>query len=217
MGMKMIKMPIDLRDQRGQLLLEMLLLIGVIVMVGGLVSQITYASLTANKSSSLKSAAEGLADEEFAGVTAATYAKWHNLYNLTKSSSSHYYVSQVAGAWQINSGDETLSLNGTTFTRYFYISNVCRDDATKAIVATSGVPPCTAGNSDDPSTQKVTVHVGWDGGTISKSEHLTRWRNLLCQQSSWSATSSATSTCAGTDYGSSTNIEASSSIILQSN
>jgi len=213
----MNKITAGLRDQQGQLLLEMLLLIGVIVMVGGLVSQITYASLTANKSSSLTSVAEGLADEEFAGVTAATYAKWHDLYNLTKSSSSHYNVSQVAGAWQINSGDETLSLNGTMFTRYFYISNVCRDDATKAIVATSGVPPCTAGNSDDPSTQKVTVYVTWNGGSVSKSEYLTRWRNLLCQQSSWSATSSATSTCSGTDYGSGSNVEASSSIILQSN
>lgn len=213
----MNKITADLRDQQGQLLLEMLLLIGVIVMVGGLVSQITYASLTANKSSSLTSVAEGLADEEFAGVTAATYAKWHDLYKLTKSSSSHYNVSQVAGAWQISSGDETLSLNGTMFTRYFYISNVCRDDATKAIVATSGVPPCTAGNSDDPSTQKVTVYVTWNGGSVLKSEYLTRWRNLLCQQSSWSATSSATSTCAGTDYGSGSNVEASSSIILQSN
>ncbi|NTW22632.1 hypothetical protein HGA34_03805 [Candidatus Falkowbacteria bacterium] len=211
------KTKLDWRNQGGQLLLEMLLLIGVIVMVGGLVSQITYASLRANKSASFSSITEGLIDEEFAGVTAATYAKWHDLYNLTKSTSSHYHISQSAGAWQIGSGDEVLTIDGVEFTRHFDVSNVCRDDATKAIVATDGVPPCTAGNSDDPSTQKVTAYVSWNGGSASKSEYLTRWRNLLCQQSSWSATSSATSTCSGTSYGSGANIEASSSIILQAN
>lgn len=206
-----------IRNQQGQLLLEMLLLIGVIVMVGGLVSQITYASLQANKSASFSNVTEGLVNETLAGVTAAAYTEWHDVYGLEKTASDHYQANQVAGAWQISPGDETISLNGTAFTRYFTVSDVCRDDATKEVVTADGVPPCTAGNSDDPSIQKVTVQIVWNSGAISRSTYLTRWRNLLCQQTNWSATSTATSTCSGSSYGSGTNVEASSSIILDFN
>jgi hypothetical protein len=135
-----------LKNNQGQLLLEILIAVGVAATVESTI-------------------AENLAQEEFKAVGAIAFSKWQNLYNLTKASSSHYFATSTTGDWATSTGDEVIILNGLSFTRYFTIANVCRDDVSRAIITTVGVPPCVAGNSDDPSTQKITVTVSWSGGT----------------------------------------------------
>jgi len=196
-----------LKNNQGQLLLEILIAVGVAAVVLSVVSQLVLVSLNSNKATVESTVAENLAQEEFKAVEAIAFSKWQNLYNLTKATTSHYFATSTAGVWATSTGDEIVSLNGLSFTRYFTSANVCRDDATRAIITTAGVPPCTAGNSDDPSTQKITVTVSWSGGTITRSDQLTRWRNQICTQTSWNSTGSGTTTCPATFYESKTNID----------
>lgn len=189
-----------IRDNRGELLLEALIIIGVIAIVGAISSQVIIVSLDANRRSADRATVEGLIEEEFGAVEAAAFEKWQNLYDLNKLS-AHYYAIKQSGAWTITGGDEALSVNGIDYSRYFTVSDVCRDNTTRAIITTAGVPPCTAGNSDDPSTQQVTVSVGSAAlATTTRSTYLSRWRNQICAQTSWSGTGSGTTTCPATTY-----------------
>lgn len=189
-----------IKDNRGQLLLEILIAVGVAAVVLSVVSQLVLVSLNSNKATVESTIAENLAQEEFKAVGAIAFSKWQNLYNLTKATSSHYFATSTAGDWATSTGDEAINLNSLNFTRYFTVANVCRDDVSKSIITAAGVPPCTAGNSDDPSTQKITVTVSWPGGTITRSDHLTRWRNQTCVQTSWITSGSGTTTCPATYY-----------------
>lgn len=198
----------SIKDDRGQLLLEILIAVGVAAVVLSVVSQLVLVSLNSNKATVESTIAENLVQEEFKAVGAIAFSKWQNIYNLTKATTSHYFATSTGGVWATSTGDEIISLNGLSFTRYFTIANVCRDDVSRAIITTDGVPPCTAGNSDDPSTQKITVTVSWAGGAITRSDHLTRWRNRTCVQTSWvSGGSTGTTTCPATAYDTQTDID----------
>ena len=209
-----------INNTQGQLLLEILIAVGVAAVVLSVVSQLVLVSLNSNKATVESTIAENLAQEEFKAVGAIAFSKWQNLYDLAKATSSHYFATSTTGDWATSTGEEVVSLNGLSFTRYFTVSNVCRDDLTRAIITTVGVPPCTAGNSDDPSTQKITVKVSWSGGAVERSDYLTRWRNQTCVQTSWnSGGSTGTTTCPASVYDTQTDIDTSvpGSIMLLAN
>jgi len=199
----------------GSLLLELLIVIGVIAIVIPLVAQIVISSLNMNKWTVTNKTALDLVDEEFKAIDGVSFTKWQNIYSQIKLNSSHYYMVKSGGAWSISLGDESLTVNGLGYTRYFTISNVCRDDTSNTIITASGTPPCTTGNSDDPSTQKITVTVSWQNGTISKDYYLTRWRNQICNQTSWSGVGSGPVSCSSSVYESATNIDVSSTTSLK--
>lgn len=194
-------------DKRGQLLLEILVATAVVAVIGSLVSQMVIVGAYTNKWSSEHNAALGLIETVFEAADSVAFARWQNIYNLNKTSSDHYYPLKQSGAWAVAAGEETVSLNGINYSRYFTVENVCRDNTSRAIITTSGVPPCTAGNSDDPSTQKITAYASWPNGSLSRSFYLTRWRNKICSQTAWSTTGSGTTTCPATYYENATSID----------
>jgi type II secretory pathway pseudopilin PulG len=210
---------LKLKKMSGALLLELLIVIGLFAILVPLVAEIIVSSLSANRVAIENMAAVSLIDETIEAAESVSFANWQDIYNLTKSS-AHYYPAKVAGAWTVASGDEVLNVNGQNYTRYFTINNVCRDNTTRNIITTSGVPPCTTGNSDDPSTQELAILVSWNGRTVSKTAYLTRWRNKICNQTDWTGTGSGTSTCPSTLYESATSIDISSvpgSLKIQAN
>jgi hypothetical protein len=196
-------------DERGQLLLEILISVGIAAIVLALISQLAFASLRATKAAAESGVASGLIEGEFDAIEAVAFEKWQKIYDLNKSTSDHYYATTTAGAWTVSAGDESLIINDLTFVRFFTISNVCRDNTTKAIIITAGVPPCTAGNSDDPSVQKITVNLSWSGGSLSRAKYLTRWRNKTCSQTSWTGTGAGPANCPSTLYESPTSVDTS--------
>lgn len=199
-----------LKNRQGQLLLEILIAVGVAAVVLSVVSQLVLTGLKSNKAAVDNTIAENLLEEEFKAVEAIAFSKWQNIYDLTKATSSHYFATSTAGVWATSTGDELVPLGGLDLTRYFTVDNVCRDDVSRAIITNAGVPPCTAGNSDDPSTQKITVTVSWAGGSLTRSDHLTRWRNQTCVQTSWnSGGSTGTTTCPANVYDTQTDIDTS--------
>lgn len=63
------------------------------------------------------------------------------------------------------------------YTRYFYIDNVSRDISENIV---------TSGGEDDPSTQKLTIGVDWEGGrSMSLVEYMTRNNPQNYMQTDW--------------------------------
>ncbi|GEM_PF-1962257 len=202
--------------RRGQLLLELLVTISVVAIIAAIVAQVVYTSLKSNQSASEKNVALGLAEETFDSVRSASTENWLNLYNLSHGTgTTTYYPLQSSGKWTINNtGTQSTAINNDTYTSSFYVQNVCRSTSSKSIsgITDSGgaaTSTCaTSGGTADPSTQSVTASVTWStGGPITYSDYITRWRNIVCVQSSWagSATSSV-ATCPTTNFSSTSNI-----------
>lgn len=189
--------------ERGQLLLEVLIVTTLAAAVILLGSQITNIALKGTRGSGEQERAGALAAEVFDAVRASSTEKWQNLYQLTKPS-AHYYPAQSSGKWVLNAGDETVTIDGIAFTRYFTVDNVSRDSSTRNIEAAYNAA------NDDPSTQLVTVNVSWVGGTpLIVSEYVTRWRNKVCVQTAWTGVGAGPATCPATNYGAQTNIDTS--------
>jgi type II secretory pathway pseudopilin PulG len=204
----------------GALLLEILVVIGLFAILVPLVAQIIIVSLNTNKVAIENMAAVGLIDEVISTSESIGFSAWQNIYGLNKGGSNHYYPAKVAGDWEAVSGDEVVNVNGRDYSRYFVVTNVCRDNTTRNIITTVGVPPCTAGNSDDPSTQMLTITVNWKDRSISKIAYLTRWHNKICSQASWTGLGTGAVTCPSTLYDSATSIDISStpgSLKIQAN
>lgn len=100
---------------------------------------------------------------------------------------------------------QTISSGSTTYTRYFYLSDVYRD-------ANGNVTTTVSGNSYDPSTKLITVVVQASTTpslpTLSLSEYLTRNESDNLNQTSWAGGSGQNNAVmiVGATYASSSNI-----------
>lgn len=214
-------------SQKGQLLLEVLITISVSAIVIGMAAGLITVSLRAVKSSEQRTVATKLLQEEFEIAEAVAKEKWRNLYDLNKGSGNQYYPSRSGSQVCTYSGqkwcfvaplvasDMNVIIEGATFTRYVYFENVCRKDDLSRDITT--VSPCGSGNSDDPSTQKITAGVSFgQGETITRAQYLTRWPNEVCNQTQWSASGQVTpTTCPTTGYDAATNISGGAALQLQ--
>ncbi len=176
--------------RRGQVLLEALIAVVVAgILIGGAAALMAQSlkSGTANKSAQT---AALLAQELTEKTAAHAQQAWNTgssctvpgtcgIYNLAKS--AHYYlVYDGIEKYTVYGGDENVpQINGVTYTRYFYVENVCRDSG-------GAVADCT-GATEDPSTQRVTAAVSWPGGgPITVSRFLARTANIAIVQTDWS-------------------------------
>jgi len=190
----------------GSLLLEVLIAIAAAAIIVTLVSQSTYVSLYGSRSATQKSVALGLAEEVFEGINAASTEKWQDLYTLTKNS-GQYSVATSSNKWVINSGSKTITVDTKEYTEHFIVENVCRDgnSATRNITGiTDGsgtTETCvTSSGVHDPSTQKITITVSWQGSDpLVISNYITRWKNKICNQTDWSGAQDASATACPTN------------------
>jgi type II secretory pathway pseudopilin PulG len=194
----------------GALLLELLVVIGVFAILVPIVAQIIIVSLNVNKVSIENAIALNLIDEVISATENTAFSSWNDIYNLTKNTSAHYYPLMSLGAWTVASGDEVVNVNGNNYTRYFTVSNVCRD-ASNNIINDSNVPPCVGGLGDDPSVQRIIITVNWNDRTISKNTYVMRWHNQACYQTDWTGTGAGPLACPSTLYDSATSMDVSSS------
>jgi len=101
--------------------------------------------------------------------------------------------------------------NSQTFSRYFYVDNVCRTNDSLGSIASSS-SPCSGGSADDPLTQKVTAVTNWLVGAsldqVSLARYVTRWGNFAIRQTDWSGGTGQEGplTAPNSSYSSSTNI-----------
>lgn len=163
--------------QRGQSLIEILagVAISAIIIGGaaGLIS-VTLRSDLQNKSYQV---ASSLNQELINNITVFSQANWRNIYDLNKSPAK-YYLSTNGAGFTAFSGEESIVVEGVTYSRSFSVDNVNRDSNGNIVEV----------GTDDPSTQKITITTSWEAGSqnVSFVKYLTRSRNEVFRQTDWS-------------------------------
>ena len=194
---------------RGALLLELLIVTSILAVILSIGSQAVYVSMQSGKTSGESDTAMGLAGEALEQARAVADEKWQNIYDLTRGSQYHFV--QSGNKWATSTGSELIPLNTGSFTRYVVVQNICRDTTAgvrniTGITDTDGTATtCTTSTGAfDPSTQKVTVTVSWQGSgsPVTISDYFIRWRNKVCNQTGWTTGGSGTTvkTCPDTNY-----------------
>lgn len=167
------------KNQKGSLLFEMLIVISLVAIILTVGANSVFLSMRSGKVSGERDTANSLASVVIESVRAITEEDWQNIYSLNKGT-THYYPSDTGGKWILVEGDETININGLTYTRYLTIDNVSRN------LTTGEIETEYVENNDDPGTQKVTVKVVWsDALPVEISEYFFRWRNKVCAQTEW--------------------------------
>ncbi|MBI4458178.1 hypothetical protein HY633_04400 [Candidatus Uhrbacteria bacterium] len=189
-------------EDKGQILAEILLVIAVVAIIAPIAAQVSVLSNRLSASSNERLIMLQLAEEAMEALRAVSQGNdagsqgWNRLYKppdgsgdpaAAKGSSNPYRIVQASGIWVLQSGAETVTVSGGTYVRKIVIDNVCRDAATDAIITAAGVPPCTAGNADDPATQKVTVTVSTASlPDMTLTAYFSRYLNEGSRQTDWS-------------------------------
>lgn len=193
-------------NQKGSLLLEILLAVAIGAIIIGAVSGLVYVSLKSGQNSGAKSAAISLAEEGLEAMQSIGEADWHKVYlppngegdpNSSKGTGNPYYICKEGSSWTLCSEtvcvvDFAVGCNGGNiqiddiiYSRKIYIDNVNRNKTGERQICT-GVGICTEEKSD-PSTQKIKVVISKSGSAdIILEEYLTRWKNNISSQSNWS-------------------------------
>ena len=168
-----------LKERGGQALAEILISLGIGAIVLSSVAGVMRISALSNKGIKESKSAYYLAQEEIDNARAYADSRWSNFYQLSKGSSNQYYISTSTTPFSPVSGSEEISLDLITYTRYFYVENVSRDNSDDSVVSSGG--------TEDPLTQKVTSKVTWGGtGEAVLVEYISNVRNFVIVQSDWS-------------------------------
>lgn len=170
------------KKKAGQALIEILIGLSIVGILVGAATAAVIVALRSNLESKNFQTASALSQKILDDVKTVAEADWHNIYNLNKGSSVHYYIAASGTALAVfPPGVTTTTVGNITYTRFFSIENVNRDDSGN--IAASG-------GAEDPSTQKIVSHTQWpSAGKTSEAAltvYLTRWRNLISQQTDWS-------------------------------
>jgi uncharacterized protein (TIGR02145 family) len=122
---------------------------------------------------------------------------WNNILSLATGSTYQYYLITSSSPYTATSGVESIAGATTTYTRYFYVSDVYRNGGS---IAPTG--------AYDPSTKQISVVYGWTNGTTSTmSTYLTRNQNAAFDQADWSGGATSTvATSTNNQFASSSNI-----------
>lgn len=202
--------------RKGQSLIEILVALGIgVVLIGGVTALISV-NLRNSAESKTTQAASALVQEVVDGVRSIGEANWSAVYGLAKGPTNKYYIASSTLA--ITPGTESASVGGYVFTRYFYVENVNRTQCGTGLPTTTaetggchdGFPASDI--AQDPSTQKITVVVGWTGGKdISQSQYIVRGKNAVILQTDWSGGGGDNSvmTTPGSTYAAAVNIDGS--------
>jgi len=190
-------------DRSGQSLVEVLvgMAIGIFLIVTGIGLIVPSMNTNTQVSNIQKGAA--LAKELLDNVRVWSEESWNNVFALATGTANHYYLNASSSPFASSSGSQAIVLSTTTYTRYFYVSDVYRDGSGSIIT--------TGGGTYDPSTKEITAAYSWTGGstTDTMSMYLTRNRNNIYDQTDWSGGSGASSaaTSVGNRFATSSNID----------
>ena len=184
---------------KGQSLVELIISISLGVVFLGIAAGSATMILRNNLEARTSQIAASLAQEYLDGVFSLAQKNWLNVYDPpeAKGPNSQFYLDISGGNYFIISGTTSTVVESRSFTRYFSIENVNRENCgigniTSNATTTScliGFQGSGSGDiADDPSTQKIIATVEWDNGQrkASSVRYLTRSQNASFQQSDWS-------------------------------
>lgn len=182
---------------RGQSLVEMIIGISLSVVFLGIAAGSVTFVLRNNLEARTSQVAASLAQEYLDGILAVSESDWMAVYNppSAKGPTSQFYLNISGSNYVITGGATSTVVESRSFSRYFSIENVNRENCGTGNVIASGAsgncainfPGISTDVNEDPSTQKIIVTVEWDNGQrkISLTKYLTRSRSLSFLQNSW--------------------------------
>jgi type II secretory pathway pseudopilin PulG len=178
----------------GQSLIEIIIAISIgAILIGG-AAVVIIPVIRSNFETRAVQIAGSLAQEYLDNLQSLAESNWYNVYNppAAKGSSSQFHLTASGAAFVISSGSTSTIVEGKNYTRYFSIENVNRNLCGASDITTNATTTClsgpgSSGVADDPSTQKITATVNWEGGrSIVKTQYLARSQNKVFVQSDWS-------------------------------
>ncbi|TRZ64718.1 MAG: hypothetical protein D4Q79_01010 [Spirochaetia bacterium] len=184
----------------GQSLAEILIAIGVgAILIGGTIG-IMAPVLRSNLETKNVQIATSLAQQYSDNLRNISEASWFNIYNppAAKGASSQFYLNATSTTYAIVSGATSTTVEDRNFGIYFSIENVNRDSCGAGNISSEATTTCTNGPGttgviDDPSTQKINVHISWtQGGSLLRISYFTRSSNKIFNQTDWSGGSGQT-------------------------
>ncbi|MEK7086715.1 MAG: prepilin-type N-terminal cleavage/methylation domain-containing protein [Patescibacteria group bacterium] len=170
----------------GQSLIEVIIGLAIAAMlIGAAVLAIAFTLRSGTANQKLQIAA-GLNRESVDKTRAVASANWNDVYARGKGPNTEYHVDVLDGKLAFFNGSQDSLIEGTAFTTFFSVENVCRS----VLNEITNAAPCGGSDTDDPSTQKITVYVRWPAGSsqgeVKVIDYLTRWGNSLFRQTDWS-------------------------------
>ena len=198
--------------KRGVLLLEVLVALALFFAIAAIIAQALAAGFASEKISRTRAIGIAALEEMFAQVRAAQEAHWDTIGGLKRG--VPYSISQHNGAFIIATGSASIVVDGIPYALSFVLS-----DSNRALNATNTPLALVATSSSlvDKSSLIVDGAVSWaSGGALSLRTVLTRWRNVVCGQTSWSGAATSAALCEATNVGlqNAKNIQAGNSLML---
>lgn len=198
-----------MRSNQGQILVELIIAITVIIFVSVSVAFAVATSVRGTRAALSDTAAFFLSQEIIEALQAFTLEDWHNLDQLATSSNNVYFATTSAGKWTHATGSENVALNNITYTRRFWTDEVFRSTSTGNIISSGG--------AWDPATKKVSTKITWtaegDTDEFTQIAFISRYSNAVYVQTDWSGGSVGEQvvTAATTTFTTSTNVNYASS------
>jgi len=194
-------------NRHGQSLAEVLIATTITALLVVAAVALISPVLRNDKYAAKSSTGASLGKELLENVSSFTVSNWQNIALLSTSSANRYYLITSSSPFSVSSGTETVITASTTYSRYFYLDEVRRDNLNGNITTS------TIGSAVDPATRMITVvTVVPQGPTSTISYIVTRSQNSVFIQSDWSGGgtfASGTATASTTSqYVSSSNISA---------
>ena len=184
----------NFKNISGQSLAEILIALGVGAILIGAATGAIVLSLRSSLDIRTTQVATSLNQGYLDNMKALAESDWQKIYNppAAKGSNSQFYLAASSSANLILSGTTSTVVEGRSFTRYFSIENVNRDSCGVGSVTTNATTSCAMQSgasyvADDPSTQKITATVSWEGGrSVTETQYVSRTRNKVFVQTDWS-------------------------------
>lgn len=189
------------RREQGQSLIELIIALAIGVIVITATINIIALSLRSDAEAGNAQVAGSLLQEYRDAVTAIGDSDWVTLYCPPsgscpggKGAGTQYHIIKTASSsYGIALGATSTLVEGKSFTKYLTIENVNRTACGVGNITTSTPTSCTLFGQtandigEDPSTQKITMKVEWQGGRSAQMVHyITRRRAQIVKQSDWS-------------------------------
>lgn len=170
-------------QKSGQSLLEVLIGLGISVIMISAATASLFLVLRSSSANQQMQIANSLANALLDNLTAYSESNWPGVYNLNKGEGNSYYLATSTGQFAVQSGQEPVTISGIIFNRYFYAENVSRDPSSH------NIQEVYSSSDEDPSTQKVTIKIGWNlptsPGSLEIISYITRKNLAFAEQTDW--------------------------------
>lgn len=181
----------NLKPSRSQSIIELLLAIAVGVILVGAAIVVIAPTLKISTETNEAKVGAALGRELVEKLRVFAESDWHKIDALATGSLNIFHITSTNNMFATSTGAENITVGTTTYTRYFFLEDICRDGSGNVSTATlSAFDTCADvgyGLVADPSTKKATVVFRWpQSATNTFSTLFTRWRSRVFWQTDWS-------------------------------